>query len=295
MTEQLSPLIASMLEAVQQHCSQALTLQRVERLHGGSISQSMALHCREGSFFAKVNDSRYAAMFAAECSGLAAMDATCSTRVPRPICQGSHADHAWLVLEYLPLSPNGDARAAGQQLATMHRHTAERFGFHEDNYIGLTPQPNTPDDDWQAFFRDQRLLPQFRRLAAKGMVDQALDQAFHALLYRLGDWLDDHRPVPSLLHGDLWSGNLAYAHGQPVIVDPACYYGDREADLAMSRLFGGFPPEYYRGYEEAWPLAAGSEQRIELYNLYHILNHANLFGRSYLHQAERMIRHLLSD
>ncbi len=286
-------LAISILHDLQTHWPQPLRLQRVEALHGGSISQSMALHCQGISFFAKVQSSRHAAMFAAECVGLQTMrQAGC--RVPRPICQGGDERHAWLILEFIPLSSRGDAALAGRQLASMHRHGADYFGFPDDNFIGLTPQQNTPCHSWPTFFREYRLLPQYRWLQEKGLVDRHMQADFERLLDQLDDLLGGHQPRPSLLHGDLWSGNHAYDnHGQPVMFDPACYYGDREADLAMTRLFGGFPAAFYEAYEQAWPLPEGAAMRATLYNLYHIFNHANLFGRSYMMQAASMLRELL--
>lgn len=187
--------------------------------------------------------------------------------------------------------------AAGQQLgvqlAQQHRITTGRFGWHRQNTIGSTPQCNDWCDDWQTFFRERRLRFQLELARRNGHGD-ALLASGERLLQVLPALIGDHRPAPSLLHGDLWSGNTAMdADGVPVIFDPAVYFGDREADLAMARLFGGFGREFLDGYELAWPLPPGAEARVDLYNLYHVLNHLNLFGTGYLERAMRMIDSLL--
>jgi protein-ribulosamine 3-kinase len=187
-----------------------------------------------------------------------------------------------LVLEYLSLGARADWAAMARMLAKVHRSTSDRFGWQTDNWIGLPPQTNGWSDDWAAFFLEKRLQPQ----AAKcGLLDALPD--VRALL-------GGHRPRPSLLHGDLWSGNAGFTPEGPVIFDPAVYYGDREADLAMTALFGGFPGAFYAAYEAEWPLPDGYELRKNLYNLYHLLNHLNLFGSGYLGQVNATLR-LLRD
>jgi fructosamine-3-kinase len=232
-------------------------------------------------------------MFEAEAEGLRAL-AKGPLRVPLPLCFGVTQNRAWLVLEYLPMgsaTPEGSAKA-GQQLAQLHGLTAQSFGWLRDNYIGTTPQLNAWHQDWPTFWRQRRLEPQLDRLARMGLT--AGLQETERLLDALPRLLD-HQPQPSLLHGDLWVGNLAYGpDGEPLVFDPAVYYGDRETDLAMTELFGGFDRTFYQAYQDSWPLAPGYERRKKLYNLYHILNHANLFGKGYLGQAQRMIRELLA-
>jgi fructosamine-3-kinase len=201
-----------------------------------------------------------------------------------------------LALEWLDLHAL-DARAGaalGAALAGLHRAPAgERFGWHVDNYIGATPQPNAWCASWPEFFRERRLRPQLE-LAAEQGYGGALQREGERLLARVESLLDGHAPAPSLLHGDLWGGNAAaLADGTPVIFDPAVYVGDREADLAMTELFGGFPASFHAAYREAWPLADGHALRRELYNLYHLLNHLNLFGTGYLHRCERVLAGLL--
>lgn len=262
---------------------------------GGCINQALVLGQGEQRVFVKLNRSDLLSMFEAEAAGLAEMAATKSIRVPEPLCTGLDGGQAFIAMEYIPLGGRrGDASVAGRQLADMHRATRPRFGWDRDNTIGSTPQPNAERDDWVEFWSEQRLGFQLQ-LAARNGYGGRLQQNGERLRQGLGALLD-HSPAASLLHGDLWGGNIGYkADGQPVIFDPACYYGDREADLAMTELFGGFGGQFRAAYEEAWPLSPGYSVRKQLYNLYHILNHLNLFGGGYLSQAERMIGQLLAE
>ena len=177
----------------------------------------------------------------------------------------------------------------------MHRVTATRVGWHRDNTIGATPQINTPGADWIAFWRQHRLGFQLRLAGENGHRGRLLTQG-ERLLEQLPVFFSGYEPRPSLLHGDLWSGNAAFMRdGTPVIFDPAVYYGDREADIAMTELFGGFSAEFYRAYDETDPRDPGYATRKLLYNLYHVLNHLNLFGGGYRAQAERVIGELLAQ
>lgn len=235
--------------------------------------------------------------FAAEANGLAALRATKAVRVPQVYSCGITDGRAQLEIEFLDLRSLDRASGAllGRQLAEMHRHVGERFGFAEDNFIGDSPQANTWRDQWPRFFAELRLRPQLQSARGKGM-DRKLFEQGESLAERLAAFFVDYHPQPSLLHGDLWGGNAsALPDGTPVIFDPAVYYGDREADIAMSELFGGFPESFYAGYRAAWPLDSGYETRKTLYNLYHVLNHFNLFGAGYLNQAQRMIGRLLAE
>jgi fructosamine-3-kinase len=184
-----------------------------------------------------------------------------------------------------------DAATLGAGLAALHRHTAALHGWHRDNSIGQTPQRNPQTDDWVAFFRAHRLQFQLELAAQNGYAGELQDRG-KQLAERLGDFFEGYDPAPSLVHGDLWAGNWGVADGVPVIFDPAVYYGDRETDIAMTQLFGGFGDVFYREYALAWPLAPGSAERIELYQLYHVLNHLNLFGSGYLNQALAILRRL---
>ncbi len=265
-------------------------------LGGGCINRAVRLADDTRAFFVKLNSADRLAMFEAEAAGLRALAEAGGLRVPEPVASGTAAGQAWLAMEYLPLGrPRGDsAERAGRGLAQLHRRTGEAFGWWRDNTIGSTPQTNTPDADWVTFWRERRLGYQLA-LAARNGYRGRLQAAGERLMEALPRLLD-HDPPVSLLHGDLWGGNLGYLHdGTPVIYDPAVYFGDREADLAMTELFGGFPGDFHAAYREAWPLASGYEVRKILYNLYHILNHLNLFGGGYLGQAQGMIDRLLAE
>jgi fructosamine-3-kinase len=235
--------------------------------------------------------------FAAEANGLAALRAARAVRVPEVYACGLVDGQARLDIEFLDLRGLDRASGAllGRQLAELHRHRGERFGFDQDNYIGGSPQANGWRDQWPRFFAELRLRPQLQWARSKGM-DRKLVEQGESLAERLAAFFVDYQPQPSLLHGDLWGGNAsALPDGTPVVFDPAVYYGDRETDIAMSELFGGFPDSFYAGYRAAWPLDSGYETRKTLYNLYHVLNHFNLFGAGYLNQAQRMIGRLLAE
>ena len=262
---------------------------------GGSINESYRLEGTDGTrYFLKLNDSRHLAMFAAEAAGLKAIAATNTIRVPLPITHGSAGAQSYLVLEHLELSSRGDAKLLGEQLASLHRCAGVNFGFSEDNFIGTTPQPNAWKDKWVDFWREQRLGFQLK-LAAQNGYGGRLQRQCEKLMDSLPAFFASYSPQPSLLHGDLWSGNHAFlADGTPTAFDPAAYYGDRECDLAMTELFGGYGTDFYAAYRATYPLDPGYATRRELYNLYHILNHANLFGGGYARQAEQMAERLLT-
>jgi protein-ribulosamine 3-kinase len=202
-------------------------------------------------------------------------------RAPEPLAYGIAGGEAYLLLEYLELTTGGDFAALGRMLAAAHRKPGPRFGAPRDNYIGSTPQQNGWCDDWAEFWRERRLQPQLELARKKGFDLPGVDP---------GALLQNHKPQPSLLHGDLWSGNAGFTAQGPVVFDPAVYYGDREADLAMTELFGGFPRAFYQAYNEVFPLDPGYERRKHLYNLYHLLNHLNLFGGGYLGQVKQTLR-----
>jgi protein-ribulosamine 3-kinase len=262
---------------------------------GGCISQTGRITGRDGRhFFIKLNTANRYAMFIAEASALDSIATSRTLRVPRLIAHGITGTHSYLVLEYLKLASHGNARLLGERLAAMHRCTSDRFGFAQDNYIGTSLQPNRWTDDWVTFWREQRLEFQLH-LADQNGYRGKLQDLGAALMDALPDFFEGYTPQASLLHGDLWSGNHAYLpDGIPASYDPAAYYGDRECDLAMTELFGGYPAEFYAAYRSSYPIDAGYEKRRDLYNLYHILNHANLFGGGYIRQAEQMMQKLLA-
>ena len=268
---------------------------RARAVSGGSIHQAYYLPTDTRPLFVKINRADALAAFEAEADGLGALRAAQAIAVPDTVDVGCAGATAYLALGWIETAAKTAAaeRSLGTALGRQHRVTAERFGYHRDNTIGATPQRNTPASSWLEFLRSQRLGFQLRLAAERGLPREQLDQG-RRLLGRLERFFEDHRPAASLLHGDLWSGNWASdAAGKPYIYDPAVYYGDREADLAMTRLFGGFGEAFYAAYATEWPLATGWQARVELYNLYHLLNHFNLFGASYLGRTARSLAGLL--
>ena len=264
---------------------------------GGCINTTEILQGGGQRFFVKLNDSARLTMFEAEAEGLREIAASNSVRVPQPVCSGTHGGQSYLVLEYLDFGSDSAKSDAllGRQLAAMHRVTHALFGWRRDNTIGSTPQINNEETDWVDFYREHRLRFQLRLAARNGHGGNLLRRG-KRLLEELPAFFTGYSPQPSLLHGDLWGGNhAALRDGSPVIFDPAVYYGDREADLAMTQLFGGFSADFYAAYRESWPLDSGHRMRGDLYNLYHVLNHLNLFGGGYRGQAEQMIERLFRE
>lgn len=262
---------------------------------GGCISTAVKLSDGERGFFVKLNCADRLPMFEAEAAGLNELEATRTIRVPKPLCTGAANGQSYIVMDFIVLGGRtaSSAAEAGSQLAAMHRVRRKDFGWTRDNTIGSTPQPNTRQGDWVSFWRKQRLGYQLELAAGNGYGGR-LQRQGGRLLEVLPSFLD-HAPKPSLLHGDLWGGNMRYDRdGHPVIYDPAVYFGDREVDLAMTELFGGFGARFYDAYQEVWPLDPGYGTRKTLYNLYHVLNHLNLFGGGYLGQASDMIDLLLA-
>ena len=243
--------------------------------------------------FRKTGPASSLAMFEAEAEGLNELRAAGEIRVPEVFDCGLQDGQSFIVMERLRLEPGSRdvEQRFGEQLAALHRHTQEQFGWYRDNTIGPTPQINTLCNDWATFFREHRLRYQLE-LADRNGYGAEVGDAGSRLLERLPALLGDYEPDASLLHGDLWGGNWGSADGEPVIFDPAVYYGDRESDIAMTMLFGGFGRAFYEAYEASWPMAPGHEQRLKLYQLYHVLNHLNLFGRSYLSRAIGLMKDL---
>ncbi|MBK1878300.1 fructosamine kinase family protein [Pelagicoccus mobilis] len=262
-------------------------------LGGGCINDAYRLEGEDGRpFFVKANQLDFHDSFAAEAAALKELAETNTVRVPQVVAQIQGNSQAYLILEYIDARPSrtGDWQTLGRQLAQLHALPKPYFGWHRDNLIGATPQPNPQTSSWLDFFAEHRLEHQLSLCQSRGY---KLPLAAE-LLKELPTLLADHNVAPSLLHGDLWSGNAAFdSAGSPFIFDPGSYYGDREADLAFTEFFGGFPPEFYQAYNAEFPLAPGYSRRKTLYNLYHCLNHLYLFGASYAHQAEQMTRQLL--
>lgn len=272
-------------------------IQAIHAIGGGCINEAYQIQGQSTDYFVKLNQASFHTSFAAEAAGLTEIQKTHAIRVPEPKCYGRNTANAWLVLEYIDLkqATKQSYRTLGENLAALHHINAEQFGWFRDNTIGATPQKNQLSSDWIDFWRHQRLGYQLQLAKQQGYGGK-LQQLGEKLLTNLDSFFTDQFIVPALLHGDLWSGNCAFDQsGQPVIYDPAVYYGDREADLAMTELFGGFPSEFYAAYQATYPLDIGYKNRRTLYNLYHILNHLNLFGGDYLRQAEQMQAKLLAE
>jgi len=264
---------------------------------GGGFAACQRWESAAGPVFVKTAPLARETALEAEAEALSELAAASAVRVPAVLGFGTSGDRAFLALEWIefgPVRPGTEARL-GEGLARLHRTTADRFGWHRDNTIGATPQRNEWTADWPEFFARHRLGFQLDLAARSGDGGRWLGRG-RQLCERVAAFFAGYMPQPSLLHGDLWGGNWAAdASGAPVIFDPATYYGDREADLAMTHLFGGFGREFYAAYEAAWPLDRGASARRDLYNLYHVLNHVNLFGGGYRAQAERMIDRLLAE
>ena len=273
------------------------TVESQRSVGGGCINDACVVGNGDVSYFVKTNTAVCAFMFEAEAAGLAEIAGTHAICVPQPVCFGIAGNAAYLVLECLEFGQGKSEtqRSLGAQLAAMHQIRHKQYGWCRDNTIGSTPQSNAEMGNWVDFWRESRLGFQLS-LAVRNGAPAAIERKGESLKASLASFFPGIMPPPSLLHGDLWSGNWAAdSEGNPVIFDPAVYYGDRETDIAMTELFGGFSPDFYAAYREAYPLDAGYKVRKTLYNLYHILNHYNLFGGGYASQAERMIDSLLSE
>ncbi len=287
----MNPELLQHLAAVLETDSDQL---RVNASSGGDINQAFRLSNDQNAWFVKINAADCLSMFEAEHQGLQLMQTSNSIRVPTALGSGQFSRWSYLLLEYIDLRGNPDSERLATRLAAMHRYRSDRFGNEFDNTIGLTPQVNSWEDSWVDFWRIHRIGFQIKMLTSRGL-DRSLISRLQALQSVVGYFFRDYQPVPSLLHGDLWSGNWgADGSGQPVIYDPACYFGDHEADLAMMELFGNPGETFFRAYREQFAIDPGYPERKLLYNLYHIVNHALLFGGGYASQASRMAEQLLS-
>ena len=269
----------------------SVAISQTDRLSGGDINKAYGLTLNTGDHvFMKANAKSNADFFTAEAAGLQALASTKTIATPKILCTGTDdgedVGYSFLLLGFIK---SGGKRKDyweifANELAALHKadtsEIVDGFGFYQDNFIGAGPQKNTPSSKWIDFYRDCRLAPQFKR------ADSYFTAEDRAKITKLLDRLEEllvEPESPSLLHGDLWGGNVMCGpDGKAMLIDPATYVGHREADLAMTELFGGFPPEFYRAYREAFPLKPGYEDRRDLYNLYQLLNHLNLFGPTYL-------------
>ncbi|MGI9544357.1 MAG: fructosamine kinase family protein [Cyclobacteriaceae bacterium] len=269
-------------------------VQQVSPIAGGCINQAYRITTDQGLFFIKTNSIDVEAMFKTEYKGLKLLSETSTLEIPDPIGFGTFKDHSYLVLSFVEAgSRHGDYwEDFGQRLAALHAIKASAYGLDFDNYIGRLPQKNRWLDNWLDFFVENRIKPQIKMAIDSQRFDVSITKVFEKLRLRLKDWFPDE--PPSLLHGDLWSGNVMVGNeGWVCLVDPAVYYGHREMELAFTQLFGGFDPLFYKAYEEAAPLAPKFEQRVDLYNLYPLLVHVNLFGGGYIGSVKQILKRYL--
>ncbi len=285
-------------QIITRYMGESYSVQSVSKVAGGSINSSYVLADISGQkYFVKTNKTELHEMFVAETRGLAEIENTQTIGVPKFVGEGKDSRQSFLILEFLELAASSRRSTIdfAEQLARMHRCTKKQYGWYQNNTIGSTQQINTYAAEWVSFWQKHRLGFQLA-LAESNGYGQRLQIKGDKLLANIPVFFNNHFPGASLLHGDLWSGNYGFTcDGHPVIFDPAVYYGDREADIAMTELFGNFGRDFYASYNNAFPLSADYAVRKVLYNLYHILNHLNLFGAGYLSQAESMIDYLLAE
>ncbi|MEN8097815.1 MAG: fructosamine kinase family protein [Chloroflexota bacterium] len=272
-------------------------VQRSAPVSGGDINRAMRVTCPGDSFFVKWNDKDIPGMFTAEAKGLSLLHESGTVRTPRVIGMREKTRDcpAFLILEWIPSHRHARQGVASEQLghdlAALHKNTTSRFGLDHSNFIGSLTQTNEERDDWLAFYRDQRIQPMVQLAASKRLMPPRRMRMIERLIARLDQWIDSSAE-PALLHGDLWSGNYMITDGDvPVLIDPAVYYGNREVELAFTELFGGFSARFYAAYNESWQLDDGYHERRDLYQLYPLLVHLNLFGETYGASVDRVLRH----
>jgi len=262
---------------------------------GGCINSAYQIESSKEKYFVKLNTANKLTMFEAEAEGLGELAKANALRVPEAVCTGVIQSQSYIVMEALVLGGRGSMQNFAEQLAKMHRYSYSQFGWHRENTIGSTLQNNHYTTDWQTFFNEHRLGFQLGLAKKNGASKRLLDKG-ERVQSELTTFFAGYEPEVSLLHGDLWSGNYAFTReGEPTVFDPATYYGDREADIAMTELFGGFSHDFYSHYNALWPLDSGYPIRKTLYNLYHILNHFNMFGGGYESQSTGMCSEILAE
>jgi protein-ribulosamine 3-kinase len=278
-------------ELLSRALSQLVEVSGLSPVGGGSISSTYKIMSSAGIFFLKVNDAEYAdAMFNTEANGLDLLRENSAFTIPQVISINNEGNTAFLLMNFIDSSSIGNNywQELGINLAELHRQTNSIFGLSENNFIGSLPQQNDFAGDWSSFFIDRRILPMVKMAVNNGLVTNALVVKIEIVLNNIADLMP--KEPPALVHGDLWSGNLMVdSQGQPCLIDPAVYYGHREMDIAFSHLFGGFEQRFYEVYQDVYPLEPGFDSRIDIYNLYPLLVHLNLFGRSYLGQIENIL------
>ncbi|HEY0669720.1 MAG TPA: fructosamine kinase family protein [Sphingobacteriaceae bacterium] len=268
-------------------------LQAVKPVPGGSINQCYQITTDRGICFLKINSAEQLPdLFLSEVEGLKKIRGTKTIGVPRVVSHGRAGQEIFLILDWIENQQvDSGLYLMGKQLAQMHKHSADKFGLDHDNYIGSLRQSNKSHSTWHEFFANERLEPQLKISYNKHLISNKVKIGISNLLTKLQSLYFEE--YPSLIHGDLWSGNYLISNSGPVLIDPAVYYGNREVDIAMSTLFGGFTSEFYIGYNDEFPLLEGWKERLDIWNLYPLLVHLNLFGRAYLGQIESTLKRLI--
>ena len=276
--------------------NQEISFKKKVSVSGGCINQCWKVTDNQHKeWFIKTNLPTLKEMFSAESAGLNEIIRSNSIRAPKSICYGSNPEFSYHVIEFIPLQALSHQKQLGEEIAKMHQTSSNQYGWVQNNTIGSTPQLNQKNPNWITFWKNERLLYQLNLALKNGFPHKTYDDGLK-LSENISCFFTSYQIKPSLLHGDLWAGNIASdSNGNPVIFDPAVYFGDRETDIAMTELFGGFNKGFYTSYNHHFALDQGYKTRKKLYNLYHILNHYNLFKGGYASQANGMIQELLSQ
>lgn len=281
-------------QKITEYFGKNFAVRTVTPVSGGDINQAFQITDSDQAFFIKLNRASLVDMFSAELLALERLQQSSTIRVPNAYFVGQNEDKSFILMEYLTFSSSGSKQQFAIDLAKMHQVNSEQYGWQSDNFIGSSLQYNQYTMYWPEFYAEYRLKPQINWLSQKGC-SKKLTDLIDAVIVNIDGFFVDYQPKVSLLHGDLWSGNYGFlSDGTPIIYDPASYFGDHEADLAMMELFGSPGKDFFTAYHQEFPIDSGYAVRKKLYNLYHILNHANLFGGAYSSQAASMATSLLS-
>lgn len=288
LTEQTVSVVTASLK---QRYGGSGNLEIISKVSGGSINKCFKIKYRNSYFFLKWNSATlFPHMFLAEAEGLKRIKLTNTVKVPGVICFGNAGDEQYLVLEWIEKGKNDSEsqQKLGELLAQLHRNTSDKFGLDHNNYMGSLVQTNNFHASWNEFYINERLYPQIELAGKSGQLDKEILRQFESFYAKLDSLFPPEKPA--LVHGDLWSGNyLIDENNQPLLIDPAISYANRESDIAMTTLFGGFSDSFYNAYNDAFPLQSGWQQRLDLWNLYPLLVHVNLFGQSYLSQVKSIL------
>lgn len=288
-------VLHSITSFLKEELDRFISVKGISSIRGGSINEAFKINTSGGCFFVKMNESQaFPNMFAKEVRGLNLLHDSKTLRIPKTLHYETCCQHTYLLLEYVESgNPTQESwRQFGEQLAQMHRDSNDYFGLDHDNYMGSLPQNNIPHEIWSEFFIEERLERQLKLAIDNASLDKRMIKSFEKLYSRLSTFFPPE--PPALVHGDLWSGNFLFDQaGQVVLIDPAVYFGHREVDIAMSTLFGQFDDEFYHAYHGAYPMETGWKERLDIYNLYPLLIHVNLFGGGYAESVKRIIKRFI--